>query len=114
MLPTAEIQPVDLKKVRLKLSGYSRHGGQRIYATGGRLFFGIYKKADFPETAEDKYHTVVQGEELRLDLLSYAYYRTPELWYVIAIVNDLVSVFDDVKIGDVLRIPSLSTIYSAL
>ena len=115
MLPTAEILPVDLKKVRLKLSIYSRHLSQLIYrAPDGRLFFGIFQKALLPSTAEDKYHTVVQGEERRLDLIAYKYYHTPELWYVIAIANNIVSVFDDIQIGDVLLVPSLPSVLSTL
>lgn len=112
-MATAEISPVT--KLNLKLRDYSRFRGQKIYRyPDGRLYFGTFSKPSFPESARDVHHTVVEGQELRLDLIAYSYYRTPELWWVIALVNDIVSPFDEIEVGDVLRIPNISTVISVL
>ena len=48
----------------------------------------------------------------RLDLLSQEAYETPFLWWVIAIVNDLIDPFDSSKVNTLISIPSLEDIYN--
>jgi len=108
-MATEELTP--LTGINLKLRDYSRFKGQSIFrADDGRLYFGTFSKPDFPPAPSDHYHTIVEGEELRLDSIAYSYYRTPELWWVIALVNDIISPFDTLVVGDVLRIPDFNTI----
>ena len=109
---TDELVPLKPKPV---LGKYSRFGGQQTFQNvDGRMFFGTFNPPAFPVSPTDTFHTVRQGEPLRLDLLSYQFYRTPELWWVLALVNDILSPFDDIEIGDVLRVPSLSTVTTYL
>jgi hypothetical protein len=57
-----------------------------------------------PEYVSGEYaHRVREGEVNRLDLISWKYYGTPELFWVIMAVNDIVNPFD-VAEGTVLRI----------
>lgn len=107
-MATQELLPVNPRQVAVSLSRFSRLQGQPIYRQNNQLFFGVYNRLTFPASPTDTFHTVTQGEELRLDLLAYSFYRSPELWWVIAVANNLVSPFDDIQIGQILRIPNLS------
>ena len=97
------------------LTRFSRFGGQSTFKNvDGRVFFGMFNPPAFPVSPTDTFHTVRQGEVLRLDLLSYRFYNTPELWWVLALVNDILSPFDDITIGSILRVPALRTVNSYL
>lgn len=62
-----------------------------------------------PFSEFDIYHQVTATDYLRLDLISYKYYLTPEYWWVIALANDLLDPFS-LAIGTILRIPSQSIV----
>lgn len=49
--------------------------------------------------------------ENRLDLVSYAHYRTVALWWLIALVNDIENPYEDVVVGLELQIPNISEYY---
>lgn len=109
-MPTEELFPVDSRQVAVTLSRFSRLRNQPIYKQNDQLFFGVYNRPILSAMPSDSFHTVVEGENLRLDLLAYFYYRSPELWWVIAVANNIVSPFDEIEIGRVLRIPNPSTL----
>ena len=48
-------------------------------------------------------HTVSEGEKNRLDNISWKYYKTPELFWVIASINNILNPME-IKEGTVLRI----------
>jgi nucleoid-associated protein YgaU len=104
---TNELIPLTVK---LKLPQFSRFGGQLTFRENGQIFFGTFKPPVFAVSATDSYHTIRHGQENRLDLVSFRYYRTPELWWIIMVANDILSPFDDIESGQVLRIPSLDTV----
>jgi hypothetical protein len=111
MQPTSEIFPLSTQKVSLNLEQFSRFRRQLVYkAADGKLFYGVYEKPIFTPSQDDFYHTVQMGEEFRLDLISYFYYRTPELWWLVALSNNIGSVLDDINVGDILLIPSPSSV----
>lgn len=60
---------------------------------------------------KDSYHTVQANEEGRLDLLANIYYKNPLLWWVIAQANDIYDPISKPVSGDILRIPSMITLY---
>lgn len=82
----------------------------RILDSDGYEYIESANPRRIKETPEDSFHCVQSGEENRLDLISYRYYNTPLLYWVIAEAN---GIFNPTKIeaGVVLRIPSLSAIY---
>ena len=49
-----------------------------------------------------------------LDNISYKFYNTPQLWWVIAIVNNITNPFEEIYPGKVLRILKNSYIYNIL
>lgn len=57
-----------------------------------------------------QYFTVAYGTIGKLDLVSYRYYNTTDLWWIIAKINNIEDVWNDYKIGDVLTIPDINDI----
>ena len=53
---------------------------------------------------KDIYHEVQKEEENRLDIIDKKYYGDPDLFWVIAMGNDMIDPFV-VKVGDIIRIP---------
>lgn len=53
----------------------------------------------------DVLYTVPNGGEGRLDLISQQFYGTPELWWVLALVNNLVDPLVGFVANTVIRIP---------
>ncbi len=49
-----------------------------------------------------------------LDNISFKFYNTPQLWWVICIVNNITNPFEDIYPGKVLRILKNSYIYNIL
>ena len=65
---------------------------------------------EFPERSDDQYHLVEAGEENRLDLISYKFYGTALLYWVIAEASGIDDPFD-VPAGITVRIPSKQALY---
>lgn len=59
--------------------------------------------------SEDKYYTVTNNTENRLDKISQMYYDTPIYWWAIAHANNIFDCFN-VPRGKVLRIPTMNNI----
>ena len=74
-----------------------------IYEVDGEVFPGLIRPAVVEDPSDAVY--VVAGGENRLDLISYAHYNTPELWWVIAAVNSVVDPLVGVASGTSIRIP---------
>ena len=72
--------------------------------------FQTWKRLDIPVSNEDNYHEVQKKEEYRLDLIAKSYYRNDKLWWIIAIANNINNPLD-IEVGQILRIPSISTLY---
>ena len=93
--------------------GYSvsrYHNLQRIKDDEGDEYIETYERIDFPERSDDQYHLVESGEENRIDLISYEYYGTPLLYWVIAEASGLTDPFV-IPAGTTLRIPSRQALY---
>lgn len=95
-------------KVTDRTSRYNRC--YRYRDSDGNEFLETQDKINIPNSKEDLYMTVTEGEKDRLDLVSNRYYNTPLLWWVIALASDIFDPYD-VPVGTVLRIPPMSTIY---
>lgn len=83
-----------------------------IIEKDGTSYLESSQPIEIPIRNEDTYYEVNTTSHNRLDLISSAYYGSPELWWVIAAASDI----DDplnVPIGTVLRIPSSSTLFSS-
>lgn len=76
----------------------------------GRTFYETRKNIRIRETTRDQVHQISVGEEGRLDLIAYQYYKNPTLWWVIAYFNNIIDPFE-VPAGTVLKIPSKESVY---
>ena len=63
------------------------------------------------ESNGDKYITL--EKDTRLDVLANKYYADHSLWWVIAMANNIMDGLEPVKLGTVLRIPPILSIYSS-
>lgn len=81
-----------------------------IRDTEDKEFFETVEQISIKETENDLLHQVTSGEKNRLDLIAYNYYGNAELWWVIAIANDIKNPFE-IDAGDILRIPSIEAMY---
>lgn len=91
-------------------TGSRYHQCNRIKDDEGDEYIESYEGISIPERSDDRYHQVEPGEVNRLDLISYKYYGTPLLYWVIAEASGL----DDPQIvpaGATLRIPSRAALY---
>ena len=85
---------------------------KRLINEDGVAYIETPEKVVIRESQKDIFYSVELGFENRLDLISYKFYNTPFLWWVIAIMNNIENPLD-VQAGIVLRIPSMSTLYEA-
>jgi hypothetical protein len=58
----------------------------------------------------DRVHTVNQSEEGNLQLISFTYYNTIELWWILAMYNGVVNPITEVITGLRLKVPTLTSI----
>lgn len=56
-------------------------------------------------------YIVTQAVVNRIDLISREVYGTVNLWWLIALRNDLINVMEDMQVGQTLYIPSISEYY---
>lgn len=89
----------------------SRYADDRVLNDGTRTFVKTWRRPSTEEYSNDVFHTVSAGEENRLFLIAYKYYKDPSLWWVIALHNQIIHPFE-VPAGTALRIPSLAVVFS--
>ena len=68
----------------------------------------------FKVSETDLYHRVEDSEENRIDMISYKYYGSVYLWWIIAIANGILDPLLEIASGDTLRIPDISTVLDEL
>jgi nucleoid-associated protein YgaU len=89
----------------------SRYNRKKVLVQeDGTEFLESFDKLNLKESGSDKFHLVLAGEKNRLDIISYKYYGTPLLYWIIAEVNNLNNP-TLVEPGTVLRIPSTTSVY---
>lgn len=109
-------EPVNIKNMftvspvsNQKMSRYCNL--RRLVNEDGVSYIESPVKMQVRESTKDSFYVVGAGFENRLDLISYKFYKTPFLWWVIASVNHIDNPMV-VDVGIVLRIPSLSELYA--
>lgn len=78
--------------------------------TGDRLL-SMRDIDEIPVSNKDIYHKVELQELGRLDLIAHRYYKNALYWWVIAQANDIYNPIADMKVGMLLRIPTIETLY---
>ena len=88
------------------LPAFTAYGDTPIYqGADGALSFGLLRDPVISDPT-DQVYTVTQPAEARLDLISALFYGTPHLWWVIALVNNIVDPLLGAPTGAHLRIPA--------
>lgn len=93
----------------MKIPAKSRHTFSVFYRSKGGDFLGTRPRVFIPESKNDEYHRVTQGDVNRIDLIAYRYYRDCNLWWIIAEANNVLNPLK-LEVGSVLRIPAIETI----
>jgi len=83
------------------------------FVSPGRRRYGMCEFPDIDLTSYDR-HTVVEADIGRIDLIAYKWYSDVRLWWVICVVNNIANVFEDLEVGQTLKIPKRSSVDSAL
>ncbi len=85
-------------------STISRYQILREILEGKDRYLETYNQVIIPDSDEDVYHVVSQGEENRLDIIAQNYYGESSYWWAIALANELLDPFI-VEVGTMVRIP---------
>lgn len=91
---------------RIELPPYSMFVKTPIYDLGAdTIVFGLMQPAVVPSNT-DQIWVVPEAGVPRLDLLSNDFYSTPELWWVLASVNNIIDPLTSVPQGTGIRVPT--------
>jgi nucleoid-associated protein YgaU len=105
---------------RIELAPYSMFASTPVYdgisaeIEGTRqkvVVFGLMVEAVVPD-ATDELYRVPAGGESRLDLISQKFYGVPDLWWVIALVNNMLDPLVGATTGQNIRIPARNRLAS--
>lgn len=83
----------------------------RLVLSNGDRVIESYDKPIISSDNTDVFFKVPPGFENRLDLIAQRYYNNSELYWILALANDYKDPFNTCKVGDIIYIPSASTIY---
>lgn len=117
MSNTKELVPLNSQP--LTVHDYSRFNSHPVYQDPetGNKFIGAWSPPNIPYKTSDKNIKVGQENAFRPDIISYTYYGTPLLAWVICYVNGIPNPWDrttGLVPGTILRIPDITTITAAL
>jgi hypothetical protein len=60
---------------------------------------------------QESYYRISEPDILRPDLISYQQYKTVDFWWIIMLINGIRNPLSDLKIGMLIKIPSILDIY---
>jgi nucleoid-associated protein YgaU len=69
------------------------------------LTFGLMVDPVVPN-ASDILYRIPESSSLRMDLISQQFYGTPELWWAIALVNNILDPLSGLEVGKTIRVPT--------
>jgi len=96
---------------RIELPPYSMFAQTPVYEVGGDVVFGQMVPAVVPNDSDVIYSVPAAGEH-RLDLISTQFYGVPDLWWILATVNNIIDPLVSVPAGTNIRVPSRSRLAS--
>ncbi len=96
---------------RIALTPYSMFAKTPVYEVDSNVVFGLQIPVVVPNTTDIVY-TVPTTGEFRLDLISTQFYSVPDLWWVIASVNNIVDPLVSVPVGTAIRVPTRARLAS--
>jgi len=96
----------------IRLRETSRLRNAKLYTIGGVECWGMPEYPAVDPSPDDIFYTVARKD--RIDLLSYRFYNSAELWWVIALANDFRLLPNDLQENMRLRVPSPSRVYTVI
>jgi hypothetical protein len=90
---------------RIELAPYSMFAQTPLYEVDSNVVFGQMVPA-VVSNATDIIYTVPSAGEHRLDLISTQFYGVPDLWWVLAAVNNIIDPLVAVPANTLIRIPN--------
>lgn len=90
---------------RIELPPYSMFAQTPVYEVGSDVVFGQMVPAVVPNDS-DIIYVVPPAGEYRLDLISTQFYGVPDLWWILAIVNNVIDPVVAVPAGTSIRVPA--------
>lgn len=81
----------------------------RILEDNDEQYLETYDHFNVPVNSDDTYHVVKASDQNRLDIISYNYYGTSLLWWIIAEASGITDPFN-IPVNTVLRVPSISSL----
>lgn len=88
----------------ISLNAKSRLRFKELLSVNGVEFWELDEFPVIPVSASDYYYYVNSND--RIDLLATRFYGDPNLWWVIAVANDMDLLPTNLREGDTIRIPS--------
>jgi hypothetical protein len=90
---------------RIELPPFSMYAKTPPYEVDGQIVFGLMVDTTLPDPSDEQWPVPSAGTG-RLDLLSDAFYGTPELWHVLSSVNNWPDALIGFPAGMVIRVPT--------
>lgn len=91
---------------RIELPNYSMFSKTPVYDLGSdTVVFGLMQPAVVPDNTDELWVVPSAGVP-RLDLLANDFYGTPQLWWVLASVNNILDPLVSVPTGTGIRVPT--------
>lgn len=90
----------------VKVSTHSRLRFVDLLIADGVEFWEVAYLPEIPEQDDDIRYQIQGGLQERLDRLATRYYGDPNLWWVIAVRNDMEIIPTDFSEGDIIIVPS--------
>lgn len=86
------------------------------YVNNGKQYIDISTLGDisFKKSSNDRYHRIEDRDINRIDLISYRYYGSVYLWWVIALANDIMDPLLGLSVGSIIRIPDITVVLTEL
>ena len=97
------------------MSATSRYRNTRVLiGDDNTIFFGTWKPPKIKERLQPIVYRVSPQEIKRPDLISYQVYRDPNMFWAIALRNNIIMPLKDIRVGQTLLCPHIDDILSAL
>lgn len=114
MAKTQELFPIE-ESYPINTNGYSRFNNHPIYLNEvtREKFVGAWRPPIIQQKETDVLFEITAAMAYRPDTISYEFYATPLLWWILAYVNDISNPLDrdnGFYPGRVIRIPDITTI----
>ena len=94
---------------------YERIFGMYKVQGGKQSFYNILKKIEFPQDVNSMYYDIYYtGPSDVWTLISHKHYKRIDLWWLIALFNDVTDTFTPVEPGLALKIPKPKYVRSIL